>query len=69
MGRPPKKEEEISLRDSVRAGIVMSFYDQARENGQKHSVAVAQTVEWIKQRNPKFPISETGVKRNLAAWP
>jgi hypothetical protein len=46
----------------------MSVYDEARENGQKHSVAVAQTVYFIKQRHPKMRISETEVKRTLAKF-
>ena len=67
MGRPRKKEGVISFQDFLRVGIVESLYDEARENGEKHSVAVAQTVELIKQRDPTMRISETGVKRILAA--
>ena len=63
MGRPRKKEGEISFRDFDRANIAMSLYHEARKNGQKHSVAVAQTVESIKQRYPIMRISETEVKR------
>lgn len=50
-----------------RAGLVMSSYDEARENGQKHSAAVAQTVELIQHSHPMMRISETEVKRILAA--
>ena len=41
---------------------------EARKNGQKHSAAVTQTVELIKQRHPMMRISETEVKRTLAVW-
>jgi hypothetical protein len=68
MGRPRKKEGVIVFGDFARAGIVMSMYDEARENGQKHSTAVAQTVELMKQRYPEMRISETEVKRILAEW-
>ncbi len=66
LGRPRNPEGAISPQDFARAGIAMSVYDEARETGQKHSVAVAQTVEFIKQRHPKMRISETEVKRILA---
>jgi hypothetical protein len=68
MGRPRKTEGLISHQDFARAGIVMSSYDEARKDGQKHSVAVRQTVEFVKQRYPKKRISETEVKRILAIW-
>jgi len=68
LGRPQKSKGVISAQDFARAGIAMSVYDEARENGQKHSVAVAQSVEFIKQRHPKMRISETEVKRNLAKF-
>ena len=63
MGRPRQKEGLFSFRDFDRANIAMSLYHEARKNGQKHSVAVAQTVESIKQRYPIMRISETEVKR------
>lgn len=68
MGRPRKKEGEISFEDFLRVGIVGSLYDHAREGGQKHSVAVTQAVELIKKRDPTMRISETLVKCILAAW-
>jgi hypothetical protein len=58
----------VKYRDFVRAGIVMSVYDEARENNQKHSVAVVQAVEFVRQRYPKMRISGTGVRRILALW-
>jgi hypothetical protein len=67
-GRPRKKEGVISHRDFARAGIVMSVFDEARGNGEKHSVAVAQCVQFIRQRYPRLRISETGVKRILSEF-
>jgi hypothetical protein len=68
MGRPRKKKEVLSSRAFARAGIVMSAYDEARENGQKHSVAIRQSVEVTRERHPKIPISETGVRRILSQF-
>jgi len=50
----------------MRDGIVMSAYDEARENGEKHSVGVRQAAKVAKQRHPKLRISESGVRRSLA---
>jgi hypothetical protein len=49
----------------MRAVIVMSLYDEARKNGQKHSAAVTQTVELVKQRDPAMRISETEANTNV----
>jgi hypothetical protein len=68
MGRPRKKEGVISFWHFQRAGIAMSSYDEERMNGQKHSAAVVQALGLIKQRHPMMRISETEVKRILAAW-
>jgi hypothetical protein len=68
LGRPRKTEGEFSTNDLVRAGTVMGLYDQARQNGQKHSAAVSQTVAFINQCHPMMRISETAAKRILAVW-
>lgn len=65
-GRPRKKEGAISPTHFMRAGMVMSAYDEARQGGHKHSVAVRLAVDFVRQRDPKIPISETVVKRILA---
>ena len=52
----------------VRAGIVMAVYDEGRQSDQKHSVAVRQAVEFVKQNYPGLRISETAVRRILAEW-
>jgi hypothetical protein len=68
LGRPRKTEGLISHRDFARAAIVMSAYNDARKNGEKHSVGVKQSVEVARQRHPTMRISETGVKRILAEF-
>src|SRR6266849_10518168 len=67
-GRPRKKEGSSEFWQFTRAAIVMWAYDEARENGQKHSVAVRHAVHFVKQLNWEMPISEAEVKRTLAAW-
>ena len=66
-GRPRKKENSIKSWRFMRAAMAMCAYDEARKRGDKHSVAVRNAVDFVKQRNPKMPISETEVKRTLAA--
>ena len=68
LGRPPKKDRGISFWAFKRACLAMSSFHEVRESGEKHSAAVTQTVEWIKQRDPIIRISETEVRRILARW-
>jgi hypothetical protein len=44
---------------------ILFFYNQSRRAGTKHSSAVGETVEALKDR---YTISETTVKRTLAEW-
>ena len=67
-GRPRKKEGSIESWQFARAAIVICAYDEARENGQKHSVAVRYAVDSLRQRSPEMPISETEVKRILSTF-
>jgi hypothetical protein len=67
-GRPKKKEGTIESSHFFRAGMIMSAYDDARAGGQKHSAAVTQAVDYVRQRCPKMPISETEVRRALATF-
>jgi hypothetical protein len=67
-GRPRKKEGTIEFWQFVRAAATMSAYDEARESGQKHSVAVTQAVDSIRRLQPTMPISRTVVKRILAEF-
>ncbi len=67
-GRPRKKENTLDGWQFGRAAMVMCAYDEVRRKGDKHSVAVRETVDLVKQQNPQMRISETEVKRILAAW-
>jgi hypothetical protein len=67
-GRPRKNEGTIELWHFVRAGAAMIAHDEARESGQKHSVAVTQAVDSIRRLHPTKPISRTVVKRILAEF-
>lgn len=67
-GRPRKKDDTIQPWQFARAGMVLCAYDEARGSGLKHSAAVRDAVQFVKQRNPEMPISETAVKRILATW-
>ena len=67
-GRPQKEEGREKFWRLVRTGIIISEYDEARRGGQKHSAAVTQAVEYLKQHQPQMPVSETVVKRTLATF-
>jgi hypothetical protein len=67
-GRPKKNEGTIEFRHFVRAGMIMSGYVKARESGQKHSAAVTQTVDHVRQSCSEMCISETEVRRTLAIY-
>ena len=67
-GRPKKEKGLIELWRFGRAGVVRFAYDEARQRGEKHSVAIICAVEYIRQHYPKMPISETEVRRVLATF-
>jgi hypothetical protein len=67
-GRPKKTEGLIKFWHFVRAGMLMSAFDEARESGEKHSAAVTQAGEDVRQRHPEMPVSETEVRRTLAMY-
>jgi hypothetical protein len=67
-GRPRKKEGSIEPWQLGRAAIVMSAYDESREKGAKHSVAIREAVDTLRHRSPKMRISETEVKRILSTF-
>jgi hypothetical protein len=68
LGKSRKIKGVISESEFGRVRIAIGLYDEERKNAQKHSAAVTQTVELIKQRYPMMRISETEVKRILATW-
>jgi hypothetical protein len=67
-GRPQREEGREEFWRFVRAGLIISAYDEARESSEKHSAAITQAVEYIKQHQPEMPVSETVVKRTLATF-
>jgi hypothetical protein len=67
-GRPRKEEGRIEPWQFKRAGLAMSAYDNARGRGEKHSAAVKEAVNFVKALHPEMSISETEVRRILAAW-
>ena len=67
-GRPKKEKGLIELWRFGRAGMVRFAYDQARQGGEKHSVAIICAVEYIRQQYLKLSISETEVRRVLATF-
>jgi hypothetical protein len=67
-GRPRKKENAIQFWQFGRAAMAMCAYEDARERGDKHGAAVRYAVDVLKQRKPGMRVSETTVKRILAAW-
>ncbi len=48
--------------------MVIHAYSKARAGGQKHSAALKEAVEFVRQLDPLMPISETTVKRILAEF-
>lgn len=52
----------------VRSGTALCGFDEARRRGEKHSVAIVEAVAFVRGLHPEMPISETEVKRILAAW-
>ncbi len=67
-GRPRQAKNTTQFWQFARAARVMCAYDEARERGDKHSVAVRGVVEHLKRSNPEMPISQTEVKRILVVW-
>lgn len=67
-GRPLKEKDRIEDLQFGRAAMVLVAYDEARQSGQKHSCAVKQAVEVVRQDDPEIPISESEVRRVLATF-
>jgi len=70
MSRPgrPKKNGQKPLWMLRRDTIVLYRYLQARAAGEKHSVAVEEAITYLREREPRMPISATEVKRIVARW-
>ena len=65
-GRPRKTKDRIPFSSFVRMGWARIPYDEARKSGEKHSVALREAVQAVKERAPQMPMSETGAKRIVA---
>ena len=66
-GRPPQNGV-VGPKRFLRTLKAIQAYSRAREAGQKHSAAVKEAVEFVRQLDPKESISETEVKRVLAEF-
>jgi hypothetical protein len=67
-GRPRKEPGRMLAWQFMRVVMVLRGYDEARAKDQKHSVAVAEAVKFVRDLNPNMPISETVVRRILATF-
>lgn len=65
-GRPRKEKDTLHPWQFARAAMAMAAYDEARGRGEKHSAAVQYAVDFVRQRHPEMPISQTEVRRTLA---
>jgi hypothetical protein len=48
--------------------MVVHEYDKARKRGEKHTAAMQAAVDYLRQHEPKMPISTTAVRRVLAEF-
>ena len=64
----PKKNGEKPFWMLVRDTAVVYAYGRARNRHEKHSVAISEAIRHVRATYPLMPISETEVKRILAAW-
>jgi len=67
VGRP-KKNGLQPIWVLERLALVLFAYERARGAGEKHSVAITETVRYVRVTAPLMRISETEVKRILAYW-
>jgi hypothetical protein len=67
-GRPKKEGDSKEAWQFGRAVMVMSAYDESREKGEKHSVAVRDSVDFLRRYSPEIRISETEVKSILSTF-
>jgi hypothetical protein len=62
----PTKDGRYPAWMLFRVTYVLYAYKQARDAGSKHFAATLAAVEFVRQKEPWMPISETEVKRILA---
>jgi hypothetical protein len=70
MNKPgrPRKNGQQDMRMLERITLALFAYGRARDAGEKHSVAISEAVKYVREVVPAMPISETEVKRIVAAW-
>jgi len=64
----PKKNGQKFMWMLKRVTLAIYSYGLARDAGEKHSVAIHEAVKYIRDKCPWMPISESEVKRIVAAW-
>jgi hypothetical protein len=64
----PRKNGQLSMWMLRRETSILYGYDQARRLGEKHAVAIQEAVRYVRETDPRMPISETEVRRVLAYW-
>lgn len=67
-GRPRKTNDRVPFWRFALAGIAMCAYDEARQKGEKHSVAISEAVAFVREYFAGMQISETELRRVLARW-
>ncbi len=67
VGRPRKNREQ-PLWMLERDTAAVFAYGNARNAGEKHSVAISEAVAFIRTTYPWMPVSETEVKRIVSHW-
>lgn len=67
-GRPRKEKDTIKSWQFGRVAMILCRFDEVRRRGDKHSVAIEDVVDSIRQHSPELSISESEVKRTLATW-
>jgi hypothetical protein len=64
----PRKDGRQDMWILERIALVLFAYGRARDAGEKHSVAIAEAVKYVRETAPTMRISETEAKRVVAAW-
>ena len=67
-GRPRKRKGRIELWQFARAAKIICAYEETRARGEKHGAAISRTVELVTKDDPDIRVSETEVRRTLAAF-
>jgi hypothetical protein len=64
----PRKKRPQPIWILVRMMMAVYAYGQARDAGEKHSVAISEAVTYIRATYARMRVSETEVKRIMAQW-